>query len=56
METKRLGSSTINCDTLGSIMHVKNFTLAFPNIATDEMGNAGTWTMIYNQGFEVVML
>ncbi|MPC14725.1 Dipeptidyl peptidase 1 [Portunus trituberculatus] len=54
VETERLGSNKINCDTLGAIAHVKNFTLAFPDIATDELGNAGTWTMIYNQGFEVI--
>ncbi|KAK8401603.1 hypothetical protein O3P69_001024 [Scylla paramamosain] len=53
METERLGSHNIDCDTLGAIVHVKNFTLAFPDIATDELSNAGTWTMIYNQGFEI---
>lgn len=52
-ETERSGDNTINCDNLGPIVHVKNFTLAFPNTATDELGNAGTWTLIYNQGFEV---
>ena len=28
-------------------------TLANPDIATDEKGNKGTWTMIYDEGFEV---
>ena len=28
-------------------------TLTNPNIATDEKGNKGTWTMIYDEGFEV---
>lgn len=27
--------------------------LYFPNLAFDEMNNNGTWTMIYNQGFEI---
>ena len=27
----------------------------FPNIAIDDDGNIGTWTMIYNQGFEVTI-
>lgn len=52
-ETERLGDASISCDSLGPIVHVKNFTLTFPDTATDEQGNAGTWTLIYNQGFEV---
>ncbi|XP_042217955.1 dipeptidyl peptidase 1-like isoform X2 [Homarus americanus] len=52
-ETERTGDHTINCDELGPIVHAKNFTLSFPNTATDELGNEGTWTLIYNQGFEV---
>jgi cathepsin C len=28
-------------------------TLSNPNIATDDNGNKGTWTMIYDEGFEV---
>lgn len=52
-ETERSGDNTINCDTLGPIVHTKTFTLSFPDTATDELGNEGTWTLIYNQGFEV---
>ncbi|KAK7086269.1 hypothetical protein SK128_002210 [Halocaridina rubra] len=52
-ETERSGDNTLNCDTLGPIVHTKNFTLSFPNTAMDELGNEGTWTMIWNQGFEV---
>jgi len=29
--------------------------MIFPNIAVDQFGNKGTWTMIYNQGFEVTV-
>ncbi|XP_069955908.1 dipeptidyl peptidase 1-like [Cherax quadricarinatus] len=52
-ETERNGDHTINCDTLGSIVYTKTFTLNFPNTVTDELGNQGTWNIIYNQGFEV---
>ncbi|KAG0723066.1 Dipeptidyl peptidase 1 [Chionoecetes opilio] len=51
-ETERVGDNTINCDTLGPVAHVQNLTFTFPDIATDEMGNEGTWTMMSNQGFE----
>jgi dipeptidyl-peptidase I len=30
-------------------------TLLFPNIAVDEKGHQGHWTLIYNQGFEVTI-
>lgn len=52
-ETDRLGNNTINCDELGEISHVKTFTLAYPNLVTDEKGVEGTWTMMYDEGFEI---
>lgn len=30
-------------------------TLSEPNVATDDKGNKGTWTMVYDEGFEVVI-
>ena len=33
----------------------KIVTLEFPNTAIDEDGNVGFWTIIYNQGFELVI-
>ncbi|VEL31378.1 unnamed protein product, partial [Protopolystoma xenopodis] len=30
-------------------------TLLYPNIAKDHFGNTGTWTLIYNQGFEITL-
>ncbi|XP_063591123.1 dipeptidyl peptidase 1-like [Penaeus indicus] len=52
-ETERSGDSSLSCDELGPVVHTKTFTLSFPDTVTDELGNEGTWTMIYNQGFEV---
>jgi len=58
VETERDGDNTIDCGTdedLGFNAFTTTITLDYPNIATDDLGNAGTWTMIYNQGFEVVI-
>ena len=35
------------------VSHDYKITLSEPNIATDSKGNKGTWTMVYDEGFEV---
>ncbi|XP_071520204.1 dipeptidyl peptidase 1-like [Panulirus ornatus] len=52
-ETERSGDASIDCSNMGPIIHKKMVSLMYPNEAVDEFGNKGTWTMIYNQGFEV---
>ncbi|MCL4151157.1 UNVERIFIED_CONTAM: hypothetical protein GTU68_042760, partial [Idotea baltica] len=52
-ESARSFDASVTCDELGDIVYSKVFDLSFPNVAVDELGNAGTWTIIYNQGFEV---
>lgn len=50
-------SNSLICSSFTQANAVDNLqvTLSYPNIATDSNGHVGTWTMIYNQGFEVVM-
>ncbi|XP_047735535.1 dipeptidyl peptidase 1 [Hyalella azteca] len=53
-ESARTGDPSLDCSgELGEVVHQKQFTLTYPNLVTDELGNTGTWTLIYNQGFEV---
>ena len=55
-ETARTGDRSIDCSELGTVVYSKQFTLEYPNLVTDELGHTGTWTLIYNQGFEVSIL
>merc|ERR1711970_1071632 len=55
-ETDRLGDKEPACDTLSPHTKFENkklITLSYPNTAVDNFNNEGTWTMVYNQGFEV---
>lgn len=56
-EGPRVGDRNIDCDnwTPGKDATKVRVFLEFPNLATDELGRRGTWTLIYNQGFEVVI-
>lgn len=57
-ESSRTGHADIVCDgwtaTDGGTSKLRVF-LEFPNVATDEWGSKGTWTLIYNQGFEITI-
>ncbi|XP_052764132.1 dipeptidyl peptidase 1-like [Mya arenaria] len=49
------GDNSINCTVETKYTRTLKVTLDFPNFAIDEFGNTGTWTLIYNQGFEVTL-
>jgi len=46
---------TLKCDQLEVMPYALDITLSAPATAVDDEGNAGTWTMIYDQGFEVTI-
>jgi len=54
-EGPRGNDKSINCSAKVNITNALFVQLSFPNIATDDNGNVGFWTIIYNQGFEVVI-
>ena len=47
--------NTLKCDKAFKLAREFHFQLLFPDIVVDDEGNRGFWTMIYNQGFEVVV-
>ncbi|XP_028414306.1 dipeptidyl peptidase 1-like [Dendronephthya gigantea] len=47
--------NTLNCNTSWKAVTQLRVHLLFPDIALDDDYNKGFWTMIYNQGFEVVI-
>ncbi|XP_049780745.1 dipeptidyl peptidase 1-like [Schistocerca cancellata] len=53
-EGERNLDNTATCDSFDAVQTV-TVDLTYPNIATDQFGNVGTWTLIYNQGFEVTV-
>lgn len=55
-ESEPIGDRNIECDeSTFSPNRELVVRLDFPDIASDQFGNKGHWTMIYNQGFEVVL-
>lgn len=48
---------TLNCSTSTNLNVVRSLKikLQYPDVAIDEFGNQGFWTIIYNQGFEVAV-
>ncbi|ELT90166.1 hypothetical protein CAPTEDRAFT_138389 [Capitella teleta] len=53
--SKDVGDRTMDCSKMGSVGSIRKINLKYPDLATDEFGNEGFWTMVYNQGFEVVI-
>ena len=46
-------NNTVNCSNSFPVVSKLLLNLLFPDIAVDNNGNKGFWTLIYNQGFEV---
>lgn len=46
-------TNTLKCDDQFKVVREYGVRLMFPDIAVDQAGLVGFWTMIYNQGFEV---
>lgn len=54
-EGARGNDNTIDCSGKVTIQTATHVKLLFPDIAVDNEGNVGFWTVIYNQGFEVAV-
>lgn len=55
LEGPRGLDKTLNCSTFTKYESIYKVKLLFPDVAIDENGEKGYWTLIYNQGFEVVI-
>ncbi|XP_072026805.1 dipeptidyl peptidase 1-like [Amphiura filiformis] len=50
------GDNTLNCSSPGPVTYSVTVNLLYPDVAVDTVtGHKGFWTIIYNQGFEVVL-
>jgi len=54
-ESEQSQGSDIDCSGQAAVVSKLRVDLQYPNIVTDQFGNSGTWTMVYNQGFEVTV-
>jgi cathepsin C len=45
----------VNCNQTFATVNTVKINLVYPDVAVDEFNNVGVWTLIYNQGFEVVI-
>ena len=46
---------SVNCSKSFDVKMMISVELMYPDVALDQFGNQGFWTLIYNQGFEVVV-
>ena len=49
------GDNTLNCSVPWEAAEEYEVILNFPDTVVDQDGNVGFWTIIYNQGFEIVI-
>lgn len=54
-ESEPINDRNEDCDRVTSYPRQVYIHLDYPNNATDKFGNRGKWTIIYNQGFEVII-
>ncbi|XP_057379831.1 dipeptidyl peptidase 1-like [Daphnia carinata] len=55
-ETPRNGDHTLDClNNKENAVNKVQLQLLKPNVAVDQYGNRGHWTLIYNQGFEITV-
>ena len=47
--------NTVDCSQQFQVSKILTVQLQYPDVASDQEGNKGFWTLIYNQGFEVVI-